>query len=395
MGKAVASTLKNVLDNPEGKVLMDLSQDATAAVDSLMGHWTVDLYSRKPGPSVNKHGEVIGTDLDLATILLTLAGRKAVINLPTYKSMRVASKREGEHVLSKDNRHGQILNMYSNENVFSFGVKIKDYNVMNTGDKGDQVGAPRNFAIVDVTGDWHPGWHSIDFVASAKENDFMRNKNLFVGSTIPVQSFVHPNRWVSLYGAPYFMTKLAIKRMEVEAKYYRDIKKQFLADGIRFPGGGEAATEWPASEKTSEGTKVSVPAWEFDIDVPEFEGKLPAVPATTDGLVFADKKAREITYGLLPAMRFAVRSIEYVFSREGFDESGLERPAPYHKDVSWEKDFVPAGRRNKYSRFVLFQPAVGQMGVAIRYRKWDKMETVSEDFAELKGDKLKKVPVEA
>ena len=63
------------------------------------------MTSRKPGAAYIDEN-LVGTDLDLACFLFELAERNAVINIPQYKSMRAAKIKEGEALISKENRPG-------------------------------------------------------------------------------------------------------------------------------------------------------------------------------------------------------------------------------------------------------------------------------------------------
>jgi len=114
MAKAVAQTLKSILDHEHYDTFMNRKKPlwlhGGAAIQDVISWWNLDLFKRKPGPALDTDGTFKGTDLDLATFMYALAQRGAVVNLPEYKRMRAATKREGERVISSQNRHGQVTN---------------------------------------------------------------------------------------------------------------------------------------------------------------------------------------------------------------------------------------------------------------------------------------------
>lgn len=361
--------------------------------------WSVDLYTRKPGPAVTEDGDFVGTDLDLACFMQALVDRQAVVNLPTYTGRRASQKREGERIISKENRHGTLTGLTANREVFSFGVRLIDHNVVQrdptTGK--ETVGAPRNFMLVDVDGEWYDGWRCIEFSPSAKENSFLNDKKLWTDNKVVFKNFVHPNRWISFYGSYYFMTKVLIERLEEEAKFLKSEVDRLLKAGFTFPS-GEGPKEWPHSEKVGAEKKIKVNAFEVEVDIPEFSGQYPPYPNSQAGLILASDRRKALVYGVTPRLRFATRSVELAFHKYGFmsttgvmenptaadrdaSQTGtiVEKMPAWIKDAAWERDYVLKGKRSKWNRLVLFQPAPGQQGVALRYRTWEKTETVAAD----------------
>ena len=167
--KEVAKTLTNIFDNPIMKTIMDRSKEIDdSIIKEVSSWWRYDMLNRKPGPAYVDE-DFVGTDLDLSCFLYELAERGAVINIPHYKNMRATTKKEGQAIISQDNRHGQVLGLVSNKDVFSFSLRIKDMNVMTTNNVGDY----RNFSITDLDGDWYPGWGNLEFIPTAKENKFI------------------------------------------------------------------------------------------------------------------------------------------------------------------------------------------------------------------------------
>ncbi len=63
---------------------------------------------------------------------------------------------------------------------------------------------------------------------------------------------------------------------------------------------------------------------------------------------------------------------------EGHSEQKIEEKMPgWIKGAKWERAFRFPKKRTDWNRLVLFQPAVGEMGVALRYRLYEKTERVT------------------
>jgi len=393
--KQIANTLKTLLDNPQIQMICDRTQDLNGLIQEVRDYWKLDLFTRKPGPALLSDGTFKGTDLDLATFVTALADRGAVINLPTYKGIRAATKREGERVIAKENRHGKVLGLWSNQDVFAFGIRVLDHNVVTSNPDGSEsVGAPRNFTITNLKGEWYDGWQRIEFSPTAKENTFLQDKSLWTENQIVFKNFVHPNRWVSFYGQYYVITKILLDRLEEESKHLYTTIKALQEAGVKYPATGTGAkTEWPESQKVGEEEVVTVPAFQCEIDFPEFKGEYPRRGETVDSLVAMTDRRKSLIYHLMPELRFAARAVELAFYKYGIERNEVDATTiaggkstvptlmderlPTWIDAKWERDYTPKGKRNKWSRLVLFQPAPGKQGVALRYRIWEKKERVA------------------
>ena len=149
MSKHTAEAFAKMAAGPALQRILDRSAPVDDLIPIVSSHWGYDLYSRRPGPAVLENGVLKPTDLDLACFLSALKDRGAVINLPTYRARRARTEKEGERVVSKENRHGPVMGLVSNKQVFSFSVLVTDHNVIVAGDEAkgtrDSVGAPRAF----------------------------------------------------------------------------------------------------------------------------------------------------------------------------------------------------------------------------------------------------------
>lgn len=390
--KNVADTIKSIPSSEVFARIMDPGDNLDDVVAMVKAHWSYNLYERRPGPALLEHGVLSPTDLDLACFLSALVDRKAVINLPTYESRRPATRREGEYVVSKEGRHGHVLGLVSNKDVFSFSVRIRDMNVVTSDHDGnDGVGAFRNFMLVDLNGKWYDGWNKIEFMPSRKENEFLNDRRIWTGNTVYFQNFVHPNRWVSFYGQWYILTKILVARLRAEASARRVEVKMKTASGLAFPSEGEGAlVDWGEQETVgpSKPEKVSAFEAEVDAEVPEAYDHY---PNTQEGLVAAHRRSVRLSYTEVPILNFACRATELAFANRALsfavfgptgDKPALPpspEPMPgWISGAKWERNYkVGPKARTLWNRLVLHQTLPFTKGLALRYRVHKKTEQVA------------------
>lgn len=378
--KKVASTLINILDTDRMQTILNRSEPIQPVIDELMNHWSYDLYTRNPGAAYTEDGVFQGTDLDLACFLFALAERGAVINIPKYTSRRPKQHTEGETVVSADNRHGKILGVLANKENSSFSIRINDANVITT----DSVGNFRNFMLVDIDGKWYDGWKTIEFVPSAKENDFLTNKALWTGPSLVFKNFIHPNRWISFYGQHYFTTKVLLDRLTEEAKFLNTQATEMRARGIIIGGGnGGEKKEWPKKTVTGAQESIKIDAFECEVEYPEFLGSfptdgsgLPEYTGTTPSelLKATENRARNLTYSILPKLRFATRATEYAFQFYGDSTVTAGKKMPtWIENTKWESGYVQKGKKKEWNRLIFTR------GIGLRYRVYQKSEIVASE----------------
>jgi hypothetical protein len=422
MTKKVARSLATLDSSEPWQCILDPKDACDDLAADLLEHWGYDLFARRPRRALLENGVLKPTDLDLACFLSTLIDRGAIIELPTYELRRPATKREGERVVSKDHRHGKVLDLVSNKEVFSFSVKISDLNVvfnsttcprceglgavstvqvekgvtvcpMCDGTKvvsapsgeGESAGAPRNFMLVDLNGEWHEGWRSIVFTPKRKENDFIKDHELLTGgNSIFFENFVHPNRWVSFYGKWYLLTKLLVERFRSEASFCGSEIKRLQASGQSFPASGPGAErEWGSSSVVGPSASEMVPAFEAEIDA-DVPRTFPAYPTTQEGLVAAKARMNLLRYKVTPALSFHVRATELAFCNKANSFAWLPDSTEAHEaepfpswitGAAWEHDYKI--KRTVWNRLVLGRHAPFVPGMALRYRVYKKSEKVA------------------
>ena len=382
--KEIAFSLRNVLKHPIMEDIMDRSVPIlNSDIETVAGYWNYDLFGRNPAPAyIGDDGNVVCTDLDLATFLYTLVERGAVIMMPNYKSSRGSSVKEGQMVTSKQNRHGKLTGLTANKDSFSFGIKIFDMNVITT----DSVGDYRNFIITNFEGGFYSGWDKISFLPTAEENQFISESGIAAGNSIYFKNFTHPNRWISFFGHKYFITKAMIDRLTEECQFYHTCIKEMLAQGITYPESGEGAkTDWGTTSSKGETKAIKVDCFEVEIDVP-IVGNYTKPDYNQKNLIMLTEKRKRYVYNLLPRLRFATRATEMAYVNMVKAQPTREPFPMWIQNADWEKEYrvmnPESGRKGnkKWDRFVLFQPAVGERGVAIRRRFYQKTEQVALDY---------------
>lgn len=366
--KKVAKTLTGIMDNPVMQIVMDRKKYINSVLNEVNSWWGVDLYRRKPGPAFIDD-RFIGTDLDISCFLYELAERNAVITIPEYKTIRPRSKTKGLQVISSSNRHGQIIGLTSNMDTFLFSVRIKDMNVVST----NKVGAYRNFALTDLSGNLYI--KSFQFIPDEKENWFIFDKGILdVNNNITFEYFVHPNRWSSLFGHHYIITKMLIERLKEQCSDYQNRIDEMLKKGIRYPKKGGIPFQWPEKVK-EEGKKIRVESFQVEMTFPESNGEFLDWKYTQENLVRLTKLRNYLLFTFIPKLQFAVRTVEFAYYKYGEN-----RIPHWMKNVKWESNYVPPGRRAKWDRIILFQRKVGEVGISLKKRLYNKSEEVSLNY---------------
>lgn len=366
--KYVAESILFLLTDPIVQDILNRSTSIDQAVSEVTDWWKFDLEKRRPGPAYyDKDGNFHATTLDLACFMYALVDRKAVINIPTYKSRRVSAQRKDERIMSEANRHGEVMNLKSNKDFFSFSVQIKDLNVIGE----DSVGAPRTFMLTDLDGSWYEGWKTIQFVPTLKENRFITENRLWTGDKIYFDNFVSPNRWTSFFGRHYIITKMLIERLREEARHYNKMRNEMAASGLVFPAGeGPQQREYFEKKK---GVRKKFAAFEAKIQHPPFEGDFPTLEPTVENMVYAYRRWKRFIFTVVPRLQFMTRASELAHFR-----APTRFPA-WIRNANWETGYKETSRsRTLWDRLVLFQPDVGQKAVSILKRTYEKSTEVAE-----------------
>ncbi len=367
--KQISQVLSTLLINPIVLDVLDRSKDCENVANIAKGWWDYDLFGRKPSPAYDDYGVFKGTDLDLACFMYALSGRGAVINIPRYKAATKATIREDQKLASTANRNGEIVGVIGNQSFFKFSVKIIDQNVIGE----DKVGDYRSFSMTDYNGSWYPGWDTIQFVPTIKENRFITENELWSGNRIVFKNFVHPNRWTSFFGYHYVVSKLVIDRLAEEVTYLNAQVKKMLVNGLRFP---ESEGPQAGGSRTYGKTKsMRFDAFESKIFIPEMDlkGEFLKIKSSVQNMIDTYDKSKRLRR-IKEALTFMTRATEYAHY------INPDRMPAWIKNTQWEGDFVIPGGRTKWDRLKLFQPEVGKHAVSILRRSYQKAAQVAEDY---------------
>jgi len=367
--KYVGSSLTTILEDPIVKCILNRSCDITTPSQLVTAWWDYNLMKRKPSAAMDEYGFFKGTDLDLACFMYALAGRGAVINIPTYTGHSVKKQRTDQEVKSAFNRHGELLKVGANKTFFSFNITIMDQNVIGE----DKVGDYRTFSLTGKDGGWYKGWRSIQFEPTLKENRFITENRLWTGNKIVFKNFIHPNRWTSFFGRHWVITKLMIERLEDEAAFLNTEVKRMLAAGVKFPE-GEGSKSYSYGESGAKVSK-SFDAFESKVYIPktQIEGDYSLYEDMNQELLLKAYSTRKEMNRVIGKLRFMTRASEYAHTQNP------DRMPHWLKNVKWESDFVEPGKRTKWDRLKLFQPKVGELSVSILKRSFTKSVQVSAD----------------
>jgi len=370
MSKYIAKSIKNLMDNPIVIDTLDRTSDILPIAEIVSNFWGYDLMKRKPSPAYNDYGLFQGTDLDLACFLYAMVGRGAVINIPRYKSMRQKKQRSDQVVTSSANRHGKIVGVQANKDHWTFSINVIDENVISA----DKVGEYRTFSLTDLDGSWYDGWDKIEFVPTLNENKFITENKLWTGSQIVFKNMIHPNRWTSLFGHHYIITKMVIERLVDESAFLNAKIKQLQTEGIQFPSdGGPKSYQY---ESYGDAKSIKKMAFQVQVYIPaaEYKGQYPEPSRTQEALVEMYDLRKKLQK-FLKGLRFMTRATEFAHANHP------DRLPAWIKGVQWESGFkIPPRGRTQWDRLPLFQTKVGEFSVAILRRWYEKSARVSADY---------------
>lgn len=384
--KRVANTLINILQNPFMVKILDKSRlIENSLIDQVLNFWSYDLYSRKPGIAykINDEGdEVKYTTLDVSTFLFALRERQAIVSLPEYDPRRPKDSRSNETRLDENSRFGQILNLTSNKEVFTFGFRIKDNAVVVTSGQEQKIGAYRTYLVTDMDGQLYDGWKQFDFVPTIKENEWFTNKNLWDGDCVRFERFVSPEKWQSFYGQYYFITKALINRLIEERNHLNHVRDKMIEAGIRFPS---RAIQYDSfeddtiiSRESESGESQAFSCFEAEVDYPSSDTSFPVPEFNSDNLkIVSDRK--EKIFKDLERLRFLTRSIELAFSQmnpvSNVENNTIVYPS-WVQNNDWQTNFSFPRQRKKWYRLKIMQPSVGDYSVALRFRYINRTQSV-------------------
>jgi len=330
---------RNILDYPIVKNILDQSMPIEHATNYVIEKLNIDFEFEKQNPK------------DMVTLLKLLKEKNAVIIIPEYKSLSGGQSKENEIIISNKNRHGKIIGLIANNSNFSFSIKIIDSNIINE----NNVGAPRNFRVTNPEG--MKGMGKFQILSKFAEFEKME-----------FRTFVSPDRWIEMFSENYFLSKLLIKRLTMEASYYYNVINDILAEGIKYP---ETKKVSDGEYYYAKGIKKKIRAFSVDVYVPGLEGesRFPEYEYNQENLINLVDKRRAIIYKIVPKINFMARVIEFAYFRFNGDNIIPESFKEIWGDVSWQP--MKIGR-------TMWDCLKLSNGLEIRKREFEKIERMPE-----------------
>jgi hypothetical protein len=139
-----------------------------------------------------------------------------------------------EWVVSKTNRHGKLKvpnPVHANRKAWSFNLQMDEYNVVTETEGIQNIGAPRNFALMD----YHGNYRNVPIQLKPTEKDVQAGNVLSESPYLWFEYFIHPNKAFSFFSSQNIALNILSQRIEDEGKFYRMIEKQLRKEGIMFP----------------------------------------------------------------------------------------------------------------------------------------------------------------
>lgn len=350
----------------------ELNSDTISKIEDM---WSVDIFTRKAGPAYIM-GDTFKNNLDLSSFLYELMKRRAIIQIPEYKSHGVVTVTEGQSRVG-DIRFGPIVKLVSNQDTFAFGILIRDQSIVSS----EEVGDYRTYTILDHTGEFYSGWNRLSFMPNEEEKKYIHEQGISDAlGNIEFDLFVHPNRWVSFYGKCYLLTKLLQERLGMETKELNNILK--YEEARKTIGENEEPKSYPKREE--HGSKVSYKFKTVTVDVHRTEKVLGNMNESRfaeynlgDYETVCALRNRKDEYNRTKStLQFITRGTELALYSRLLNSGFKAKPAWIN--AVWEKDFVPEGKKTKY--FKLNAGSHNGVEYAFLLREYHKSRQVNDGY---------------
>ena len=288
-----------------------------AFVRQVMSLTQFTWHGRRPTASIDKDGKERKTNLDLLSVLVELARRRARIELPGYDNRLAWEIVAGEQHVGTTRRYGPIVRLISHREHLSFSVRIHDESIIRTGDKAGR-GAERSYMMVNHQGEWHQGWRGLTWELNPDEEEFFKGRHILPSQgQLRFKYYVHPNRRQSLFSRPYLDLKALCLRLEQETRFYAGEMSRLREDGVDVPKDCEPA-ERPVLAR-GETRNEFVPSFMVNLRGLRFRGRYPKMTTDATGYRQAYWRHQELSEELRPTAQFMVRADEVAYYFHGLD----------------------------------------------------------------------------
>lgn len=245
------------------------------------------------------------TDMDLASYLLALYQRQAVVSLSPYYRLTPRTEEDVRHI--GNTRFGTIIGLVSHREYLSFGIRLYDASVIGSDGWHETVGRARSFTLLAPTGDWHTTPGNLAWRERADEAEFNRHHQLSLGD---IRNLVHRNRRESVMGSPYLVAKCLLTRLNDEIEHFKRPTHSMKV---------------PYVQRYGDVISELVPCFTMRVTGCNLFGNYP--------LDICDRTYRAQLYTWRQLVQWLVRIDEYAFFEYGLS-SGYT--APWVRDRSWQ-----------------------------------------------------------
>ena len=430
--KRVSEVLKTLLANPIIKYIINRATiiDYEKEIEEIIPK---NIFDKNPMTICDENGDYVGTTLDMQSMMYHLMKEGIVINISHYDAMRGTVLKEGQNLVSKENRHGKVTGLSCSKEVWTFGYRIKDANVTTRTESSDF----RVFNVVDMNGEWYEGWDVIEFVPDKKENEFL--SKLAEGNKIVFKDFINKQRRFNIFSFQYFKMKILMNRLNDEIQYLGGLIKMMNEEDIVLPP--EEKKVWPEQTRLGNEKKVVVKSVSFEVDTPPLTGEYDTIEFNLDNLKKIIDRKRYLTYTIKSQIQFYLRGEEFAHFKfanpdkpfphwmQGLDWTDYKTPKKLTVNTNLINKFsgdeklilglmkervykeneknlffeeyealnkiffgisdVPDSVTNKvkftkgrvaFKRLLIFQPGIGEYGVSLLRKDFEKTETVNENY---------------
>lgn len=432
--KRVSEVLKTLLDNPIIKYIVNraMTIDYEKEIEEIIPK---NIFDKNPMMICDADGNYVGTTLDMQSMMYHLMKEGIVINISHYDAMRGTVLKEGQNLVSKENRHGKVTGLSCSKEVWTFGYRIKDANVTTRTESSDF----RVFNVVDMNGEWYEGWDVIEFVPDKEENEFL--SKLAEGNKIVFKDFINKQRRFNIFSFQYFKMKILMNRLNDEIQHLGGLIKLMNEKGIVLPPKDKKV--WPEQTRLGNEKKVVVKSVTFEVDVPPLIGEYDTIKFNLDNLKKITERKRYLTYTIKSQIQFYLRGEEFAHFKfanpdkpfphwmQGLEWKDYQSPKKFTVNANFIKKFNGKDRsilnlmkertykeneknqffeefaalnelffgvsevsetvtdkikftkgRVTYKRLLIFQPGTGMYGVSLLRKDFEKTETVNINYGE-------------
>lgn len=248
------------------------------------------------------------TDMDLASYMLALHARRAVVEIDGYSRLTPRMSADDVRHIG-DVRFGQVIGLVSHAEYLSFGLRLQDVSVVGSDGYTEQVGQPRSFTLMAPNGDWHAGPGKLSWRERVDEAQFNQHHGLTLSD---IQSFVHRNRVQSVMCSPYLTAKCLQMRIEDQINHFSRPRRSGMEGGV------------PVTRHQNVASEI-VPSFTMQLEGFELVGEY-----AQD--ICSDAELQQL-YAWRQLVQWLVRIDEYAFYLHGMQDGYT---APCVRGIDWQ-----------------------------------------------------------